>query len=897
MRYDNHLNLIDEFDKVQSIIESECKEDDLNEQFNERDTFQNRYYVAFDILKQFIHNLQPRLNTSVEQNLNSGHNVSSNNFDPLQNVLLPKLKLPSFDGEFHHWLQFKTNFKTIICDNTNLNENQKFQFLKASLDGYASRFIEGLDSTDKPFERAWNLLCERFDKKQFLIDSHFKSILSMQNITRENYVQFRKLLDEVSKHLTSLEGLELTKDILYDSFIIHIVSNKLDKNTIRDWIEIKYHTDLPTLDEFMNFLKDKSDILQCLDDTQQSTKSIGNLSKNRNNPVHLLLSTNKSLSCNYCKQVHTIYKCPQFLALNVDTRIQKIKNLHLCENCLLAGHDKQNCKHGNCTICKRKHNTLLHKQYNATPPVNNASNEPTTSTNMVVNHNLNTILKTETFTNSLLSTVTCQIKDNRGNFHQIRALLDCGAQSNIITEKACSLLNIPLLPTNVSISGIGQNISHINKKCSITLYSCVNDHEYTISCLVVPVITGNIPFTYFNPSTLNIPEYVQLSDPGVGCPQDVDLLLGANIFWDLLLNEKIKLKNNMLINTVFGWIVTGALPIDTNKIMMCNFSKIHIPEDDQLKKFWEIEEIKGSNQFLSQDDIECESLFNANTFRVENGQFVVKFPLKQSPELLGSSKPDAIRRFKTLEKRFADVHFKQLYTDFIKEYENLGHMTKLTIEPNGIKYFLPHHGILKEMSTTTRLRVVFDGSCKTSTGWSLNDIQYIGPKVQNDIINILLRFRTYKFVVSADISKMYRQILIDREHRPLQQILWRDNPESNFCIYQLNTVTYGTRSAPYLAIKCIKTLAEHNMNQYPKACETILNDMYVDDLLTGSNDLIELQKLCKDIYDVLASANFILRKWNSNNFQVVCGFKDNNISNAILDIGDKESCKILGIQW
>ncbi|XP_057671162.1 uncharacterized protein LOC130902897 [Diorhabda carinulata] len=87
------------------------------------------------------------------------------------------------------------------------------------------------------------------------------------------------------------------------------------------------------------------------------------------------------------------------------------------------------------------------------------------------------------------------------------------------------------------------------------------------------------------------------------------------------------------------------------------------------------------------------------------------------------------------------------------------------------------------------------------------------------------------------------------------------------------------------------------MNQYPKACETILKDMYVDDLLTGSNDLIELQKLCKDIYDVLSSANFILRKWISNIFQVVCGFKDNNISNAILDIGDKESCKTLGIQW
>lgn len=136
----------------------------------------------------------------------------------------------------------------------------------------------------------------------------------------------------------------------------------------------------------------------------------------------------------------------------------------------------------------------------------------------------------------------------------------------------------------------------------------------------------------------------------------------------------------------------------------------------------------------------------------------------------------------------------------------MSHMTKIStssIKSSSKSYFLPHHGILRENHLTTKLRTVFDGSCPSSTGWSLNDLQYVGPKLQNDIVNILLRFRTYVYAVSADISKMYRCILLHPEHRQYQQILWRDNSEDDLSTYQLNTVSYGTSSAPYLAIRCI----------------------------------------------------------------------------------------------
>nr|CAI5863145.1 unnamed protein product [Callosobruchus analis] len=73
--------------------------------------------------------------------------------------------------------------------------------------------------------------------------------------------------------------------------------------------------------------------------------------------------------------------------------------------------------------------------------------------------------------------------------------------------------------------------------------------------------------------------------------------------------------------------------------------------------------------------------------------------------------------------------------------------------------------------------------------------------------------------------------------------------------------------------------------------------MYVDDLLSGSNDLMELKNRCKDIYTILESANFILRKWKSNDSDVISNFSNSAIENSILNIGDQTSCSTLGIQW
>lgn len=239
----------------------------------------------------------------------------------------------------------------------------------------------------------------------------------------------------------------------------------------------------------------------------------------------------------------------------------------------------------------------------------------------------------------------------------------------------------------------------------------------------------------------------------------------------------------------------------------------------------------------------------------------------------------------------------------MSEYQSLGHMTKINHDDVSHipHYYLPHHCVEKHDSLTTKLRVVFDASAKTTTGMSLNDILKIGPNVQSDLFSILLRFRKHAVVMIGDIAKMYRQVLIDPSQRNLQLIVWRDNPESELNHFQLNTVTYGTASAAFLATRCLKQISLDNSADYPVESKIISNDFYVDDLLTGSHDESSLITIHQNLVKLLSQAGFDLRKFTSNSATVLHKIKnnsDNSVSkNLNYIITDNQSTKTLGVSW
>ena len=197
-----------------------------------------------------------------------------------------------------------------------------------------------------------------------------------------------------------------------------------------------------------------------------------------------------------------------------------------------------------------------------------------------------------------------------------------------------------------------------------------------------------------------------------------------------------------------------------------------------LAKFWQIEEFPLQNTLRSYHDESAEAHFVKSVTVETDGRLMVRLQFKTSPTVLGQSFEMARRRFFSLERRLQrDTALKKSYKEFLQEYTALGHMSEIKINPESLpNFYIPHHCVLRPESTSTKLHVVFDGSAKSSSGQSLNDTLLVDPTIQQDLIVTLLSFRLNKYALTADVSKMFRQFLVDERDRKFQMILWRDEP-------------------------------------------------------------------------------------------------------------------------
>lgn len=180
---------------------------------------------------------------------------------------------------------------------------------------------------------------------------------------------------------------------------------------------------------------------------------------------------------------------------------------------------------------------------------------------------------------------------------------------------------------------------------------------------------------------------------------------------------------------------------------------------------------------------------------------------------------------------------------------------------------------------------------------SLNNLQMVGPTIQQSLFTILLRFRQHLYAISADVEKMYRQVLIDPNQRQLQRIFWRSSCDQPISTYDLNTVTYGTSSASYLAIRSLFQLGIECETSSPLISSIIKNDFYVDDLLTGANSIDDAKRICTDLNNVLSTGCLKLRKWISNDPQVLGNIPKSDLRPGLLNFGDHEQARTLGLIW
>ncbi|GFX09180.1 integrase catalytic domain-containing protein [Trichonephila clavipes] len=591
-------------------------------------------------------------------------------------------------------------------------------------------------------------------------------------------------------------------------------------------------------------------------------------------------------NCVLCKgnDFHPLSKCYQFKKLSVEDKVEVVKRNNLCFRCFLPHRLKECLSEKNC-FCLRHHNSLIHfsrdKTRNPTPTSNLNLDAPTFVPGQIeesveansLSQFVVTGFEKGRLKNVFLSTVRALVKNKYSQWVEVRCLLDVGSQSCLCTRACAEKLQLKMEKINTVVSCVN-DASMVVKNCVKTsVANKVKTFESELMLLVVNKITDLIPNKVIDVD-VNVSEFVPLADDKFNIPDRIDIVTKYGVW----LCCKWKCRSQVTENRVHCGLIVDD---DLNKT---------------LKKFWEIEGVHIEPKVDTEVSL-CEDHFVRTHRRNCEGRYVVSLALNKDPSCLGNSKDIAIRRLNSLWKRLSrDSSYLSLYAEFLKEYEELGHLERV-VESSELPthYYIPHHGVLRPEKLTTKLRIVFNGSSPTTTGISLNDLLLKG-EVKEDVFEALSRFRRHKFAFTTDIQKMYRQILINPDQQDLQRIIWKHGLDAEILTYRLKTVTYGLSNAPFLAIRTLQQLAKDEKSRFPLASETLLYDTYMDDIVSGVPDLETAQQLQSQLKDALQSCGMNLHKWSSNSPELLNSSLSSDVEHSFSTDIDL-SVKTLGISW
>lgn len=913
LRCDKLEVLFNEFDVVQTEVE---EFDDSTDQQNERTSFENNFFaIQAAAVDEYENHIL----------LNSSKSTQKNDQFETNLFQLPKINMPEFSGGFENWQSFRDNF-TVLVHNKNISAVQKLQYLRLAVKGPAAQLIDCLEIVDVNYQVAWKLLCDRYENKRLIVQSHLSKIFGVSRIEKESAEQLQQFHDIFTRHLGALKaGGEAVEG--WSTILVFLATSKLDTRSLTEWEMSRKDTSVPTWEEFEKFICHRCHTLAAVEAAKGQVKLTANQLSSP--PVRRSFTTFNDKSnvigqkCYICKISHELYQCPKFLELRTPDKVKIARAASICLNCLRTGHRASSCRSAGCQKCNKRHNSKLHLEED--------EREEAFSNNVVIDHesldevDINGVAEngehsivckalleqtncTRAKEVAILSTAVVVINDVRKKKITARVLLDSGSQVNLITMKLATKLGYPITKTNMTIRGVaGESCKPIGE-ISATVKSRVNAFEAKLNFFVLQNVAGTLPSIYPGEEIMSVITKKEYADPELCSTRKIDMILGTQVFFRLLCIGQIRPVGTDAIwqKTVFGWILSGH--VTTSPTINYCLSIMSVESEsiqEQVQKFWELEEVVTSPPIhkLSLEEKKCEAHFLKTCRREDSGRFTLKLPFKENVGQLGDSRSIAEKRFYAMEHKLEkDIILKEEYVKFMREYSDLGHMT---LKPDSSKkrddlqqVFLPHHAVVRQESTTTKVRVVFDASSKTSSSVSLNDTLMVGPTIQDDLRAILIRFRVHEVVITADIEKMYRQISIHPDCQSYQQILWRESRNEPLKTYDLKTVTFGTSSAPFMAIRTLHHLADCEKKNYDEAARITKRDFYVDDLLTGATSIEKAIELQKSIIEMCKKGGFVLRKWCSNQDELLKSIPNTmQATSHNFNFKEEISTKTLGVRW
>ena len=838
---------------------------------------------------------------------------------------------PTFSGRQRDWQAFWTSFKDIHqC--YKYSDSAKLSYLRQAQKDVSlyNQLCQNVANGDSYLEVVADLK-DQFDRPREDHRIYLENVVKMQPVraTRSSMMTCATTLQ------SSLDGLIRLKQLDAHSIFTTLVEPLLPDKVKDKWEEATVDSKtVPPVSDLIAFLRKRAALPQYADKIQtpapaerkphkqqkqgsvhvataapakqptqpasSSTKPSSSKSTTRPNSTTPYLCR---YSCPLCPESHYAWACPIFKEKTQAQRKEHVQLHSLCKNCLKPGHSHTDCKSRySCQTCSEKHNTLLHPA------------QPTTVG--TINH-----ISNSTTSNSLSKaklTMTCQVlvTGPGGKSMPARALLDSGADVSSITNKVARHLNLKTLKDTVAVETFGDSTEQIYGATTFTLSSMKKEGwSHQVTAVMVDKITGNHPrqdasIVKSLPSVKNLTP----ADPLFHRPGRIDVLLGADVL-PYVQNTSATPSSILAVETVFGHAFMGTyhptisdLPVKAS-IQLAT----ELPSQPTLKHliqevawFWEVENPLLMASPYSTEELRVLKHYH-DTFKYLSspGKYQVTLPRRLENRPLGESKTRALQRYHQNESSLLKKGTYHQYQAVVQEYADLNHARLCTEEelhlPSSVSYYLPMHGVVKASSTTTKLRVVFDGSAVTTSGWSLNDTLSVGPMLHPKLAEILIRFRRYRVALTGDISKMYREIMLTPEDQQYHRFWWRPTTEEPVRVYCMNRVTFGVTCSPFLAVKTMQQAAADFGSSYPVAQMHIAKSFYVDDLLGGADTVQEAKDLFCQLSEILTKGGFTLRKCRSNSKEVLEAIPTELLEpmpvKAMIDCHSSTYPKALGLVW
>ena len=910
--------------KLDEDILSTCATEDIEREIKESDTVNSRITETIERCKRIKQPVSVTRTTPERRESTPVHSEERNADDPENSGAgdeshvsqpsvvtalkpkLPKLTLPKFKGEVTRFRSFWDSYNSAIHSNHDISAIDKFNYLRALVEGPAARAIQGLALSAANYETAVEILQTRFGKTQQIISAHMDDLLKLPACTEDKSSQLRLIYDRVFANVRGLESLGINAT-QYGSFLIPVIMSKLPAE-VRLQIARVSVKDVWEVEELLTVIKAEVEARE-ISDTVQVTEQKPVTPRRGTQPTASALVVTEGgsgkVSCVYCKAKHFSASCEAIK--EVTARLDILHKEGRCFLCLSRGHRVNSCTSTRrCRKCNQKHHQSICKTTNESSAPNaaaEANQEPPTT-------NQSTALNVQCQSRVLLQTARTLARTADSNeLLPVRILFDGGSERSYITTDLKKRLKLSPVKTEIIYLNTFGGEQHSKRQCELVKVNLQGrEEELEVYALSFPTLCAP-PGSVVNLDHFSHLRELDLAD--CPCSEDdsdaIDVLIGADHYWDIVTGDISREGDGpVAISSRLGWLLSGPARAQINPFFRTSTylgltESVNTEEEQdeltmQLEHFWDTDSIG-----ISVDStIEDSGFSHIISFDSAQNRYCAALPWN-SLQLQSTNYELCLTRLHYLRDRLQkNGSLLQEYQSTFEEQLKSGIIEVVPESEEMIKdcFFLPHHGVVRQDKDTTKLRIVFDGSAKTDNKVSLNDCLSKGPNHTPLIFDILLRFRFYKIALVADIEKAFHQILICPSDRDMLRFLWCKNTDAGqvkILQYRFCRLPFGLKPSPAILNAVLqKHLAEYNTSEQD-IYQLLSQSFYVDDFVGGVSSDKEGVQMYQTAKQILKEGGFNLRKWHTNS-----SILQEKILQGTSDLKGSElpsKVKVLGLEW